>query len=363
MMMTTITMTMKPLDAATCWQAVCARDRATDSAFVYAVRTTGIFCLPSCPSRRANRDNVTFFADAAAAQQAGFRPCKRCRPGEPDGADPRLDHVRGHIAQRCREPLPLAELARLADLSPAHLQRRFTAAFGLSPKAWQRACREQALKTELRSGDSTTGAIYAAGYGSGSRIYADANERLGMTPGAYARGGAGLAIGYAVTTTSLGQLLIAATDRGICAVQLGENSDELVRELIAEFPRATVTPMPASSRPELARWITHLEQAIAGKMGHDEIPLDPQGTAFQHRVWAFLRRIPRGETRTYRQVAVGIGAPTSARAVATACASNRIAVLIPCHRVIRGDGGLSGFRWGVPRKRTLLGNEGALGTR
>ena len=350
-------------DAEACWRAVCARDRTADGTFVYAVRTTGVVCRPSCPSRRAKRQNVRFFASVADAMTAGFRACKRCRPTVVvcAGADPVLCRLRDHLAEHCRETVSLADLGCLADLSPTQVQRRFTAAFGVSPKAWQRACRERVLKTELRTSGDATSAIYAAGYGSGSRVYTDAAARLGMTPGIYARGGVGLTITYVVAATALGTLLIAATERGVCWVQFGENSGALMRRLAEEFPRAVLAPMPKSGRTGLVRWVAWLEQTIAGSSPRGTAPdLDPGGTIFQQRVWDFLRRIPRGETRTYLQVAEGIGAPSASRAVAGACAANRIAVLIPCHRVIRGDGGLSGFRWGVPRKRALLIAEGAL---
>jgi AraC family transcriptional regulator of adaptative response/methylated-DNA-[protein]-cysteine methyltransferase len=344
----------------TCWRAVAARDRACDGAFVYAVRTTGIYCRPSCPSRPAKRQNVLFFPDAPAAEAAGFRACKRCRP-RALVADEMLASLRVHLAEHCRDTLTLAQLGRFAGLSPAHVQRRFTAAFGLSPKAWQRACRERVLKDELRAGGDATGAIYAAGYGSGSRVYGTAATRLGMTPGAYARGGEGVAINHAVAETRFGTLLIAATARGVCWVQFGAGAEALVRALAVEFPRAALAPMPATGRQQLARWLAWLESSLASDLPRGAAPaLDPGGTVFQQRVWDFLRRIPRGETRTYREVAAAIGAPTAARAVAGACAANRIAVLIPCHRVIRGDGGLSGFRWGVARKRALLAAEGAL---
>ncbi len=262
------------------------------------------------------------------------------------------DYVRAHAEQR----ISLAQLGDIVGLSPGYLQRAFSVAFGYSPKAWQRVCREQALKADLRDGAGVAGAIYGAGFGSGSRVYESAHARLGMTPGQYARGGMGVAISYVSERTALGMLVIAATDSGICAVRLGDDADELVAELREEFPHAELSPMPRRSRPALRAWMHHVRLVIAGQPSRD-VPLVPHGSDFQIRVWELLRRIPTGQTRTYTELACDLGQPTAARAVARACATNPIAVLIPCHRVIRGDGNLAGYRWGLERKRRLLSNE------
>lgn len=251
-------------------------------------------------------------------------------------------------------PLRLADLARRAGYSPAHLQRRFTAIAGSSPKAFQVAARLRLVKKSLRSPASVTAAIHAAGFGSTSRLYERTDAELGMTPSEYRRGGAGLSIAWATGATPLGRVLIGATSRGICALAFGGSAAGLVRGLREEFPAARLQPMPETSRAEFARWMDALEAYLAGRLTQLDLPLDLQGTAFQLLVWRYLRRVPRGETRSYAVVAQGIGRPQAARAVARACAGNRVAVLVPCHRVVRGDGTISGYRWGVARKRALL---------
>lgn len=260
-------------------------------------------------------------------------------------------------------PLRLADLARRSGYSAAHLQRNFTAIAGSSPKAFQTAARMRRLKQGLRSPASVADAIADAGFGSTSRLYEKTDAELGMTPTEYRRGGAGLTIAWATGATPLGRVLIGATARGICALAFGDSDAALARDLAAEFPAATLAPMPAASRPEFTRWMRALNDHLAGKLPTLDLPLDVQGTAFQLLVWRYLRKVPRGETRSYREVAAGIGRPGAARAVATACAGNRVAVAIPCHRVIRGDGRLSGYRWGVVRKRALLAAERAAGGR
>lgn len=271
--------------------------------------------------------------------------------------DPLIAAVCSHLRQHADRSVTLAELAVLSGLSPAHLQRRFTAALGCSPKAWQRACRDRLLKERLRRGEDLAGAIYGAGYGSGSRVYESAGERLGMTPGQYAKGGAGVAISVAVTRSFLGLVLIAATDRGICAVALGNDDAVLRRELREEFPTAQISEMPKRSNGALSDWMTYLTAVLRGETPSGQVPLVPRGSDFQLRVWELLRRIPSGSTRTYAQLARALGRPTAARAVARACATNPIAVLIPCHRVIRGNGSLAGYRWGMARKQQLLDQE------
>lgn len=268
--------------------------------------------------------------------------------------DQLVERVCAHVRQHADETLTLAALARLVGLSPAHLQRRFTAAMGCSPKAWQRACRERLLRERLRTDGDVAGAIYGAGYGSGSRVYESAGIRLGMTPGQYARGGEGVAMSVAIAASPYGRVLIAATDRGICAVRIGADDEALRQELRAEFPKAVISAMPRRSSAALHAWMAGVQQALRGRAVDGALPLAPRGSDFQLRVWKLLRRIPSGRTSTYAELARELGQPTAARAVARACASNPIALLIPCHRVIRGDGDLAGYRWGLALKRRLL---------
>ncbi len=262
-----------------------------------------------------------------------------------------------YLRDHAGEPVSLALLARGAALSPAHLQRRFTAVMGCSPKAWQRACRERLFKERLRDGEDIAGAIYGAGYGSGSRVYESAGARLGMTPGQYAHGGRGVAISVAVAQSPFGCVLIAASDRGICAVSIGADEQALRRELRAEFPSADISDMPRRSSGALHAWIAYVLDVLRGRVPSGVVPLAPRGSDFQLQVWELLRRIPSGQTRTYAELARDLGRPSAARAVARACSTNPIAVLIPCHRVIRGDGELAGYRWGIERKRRLLARE------
>lgn len=275
-------------------------------------------------------------------------------------SDVLIARVCAHLRDHADVPVTLRELARLVDLSPAHLQRRFSAAMGCSPKAWQRACRERLFKERLRRGEDIAGAIYASGYGSGSRVYESAGTRLGMTPGQYARGGKGVGISVAVAASPIGTVLIAATDRGICAVGIGADELALRRDLRAEFPDADISDMPRRSSGALRGWIAYVMDVLHGRARCGTIPLVPRGSDFQLQVWELLRRIPSGSTRTYAELARDLGRPSAARAVARACATNPIAVLIPCHRVIRGDGDLAGYRWGLARKRRLLQREGAV---
>lgn len=278
-------------------------------------------------------------------------------------SDVLIKRVCAHLRDHADERVSLAELARLVGLSPAHLQRRFSAAMGCSPKAWQRACRERLFKERLRAGEDIAGAIYGAGYGSGSRVYESAGARLGMTPGQYAKGGAGVAISVAVAASPIGTVLIAASDRGICAVSIGTDEQALRRDLRTEFPNAELSDMPRRSSGALRMWIAHVMEVLHGRAAIGSVPLVPRGSDFQLQVWELLRRIPSGQTRTYAALARDLGRPSAARAVARACATNPIAVLIPCHRVIRGDGTLAGYRWGMARKRQLLLREGAAATR
>jgi AraC family transcriptional regulator, regulatory protein of adaptative response / methylated-DNA-[protein]-cysteine methyltransferase len=355
------------IDEDACWDAVCRRDVAWDGRVLYGVTTTGVYCRPSCPARRPLRRNVRFYTTAAAAQRDGLRPCRRCRPDEETGGGAlpawatelcaHLDRAAG--AGEGAEAIGLAALSRRVGLSPAHLQRTFRSLVGVSPRQYAERSRLARLKRELREGASVTDAVYAAGFGSSSRLYERVDDRLGMTPSEYRAGGRGVAITWAEATTSLGPLLLAATDRGVCFVQLGGTSAELQLRLAREYPRATLEPLGTPAPPSFASWMEALRCHLEGVQPHLELPLDVRATAFQLRVWAFLQSIPWGETRTYSEVAAGIGRPGAARAVARACASNPVALAVPCHRVLRGDGDLAGYRWGVERKHRLLARERA----
>jgi AraC family transcriptional regulator of adaptative response/methylated-DNA-[protein]-cysteine methyltransferase len=343
------------------WQAIVDRDAACDGSFVYGVATTGVYCRPSCTSRRPLRANVRFFRDPSAAEAAGFRACKRCRPAQ--GADPalaRLDAVARYIEAHVDESLPLAALAVEAGMSAGHFQRRFKARFGLSPKAYQDGLRLGRLKQSLKEGDPVLDAIVGAGFSSTSRVYGEPARHLGMTPSAYRAGGAGEVIAYACRKTVLGLVMMAATDRGVCFAEFGDSEAALRRALAAEFPRATLGPSGASAAPALDAWIRAFDAHLSGAERPD-LPLDLRGTAFQIRVWRFLLGVREGEVLSYTELAAGIDAPSAVRAAASACGANRIAVLIPCHRVLRGDGGLGGYRWGIERKRALIAAERAAG--
>lgn len=350
-----------PLSETDKWQAVLARDAAHDGDFVFGVLTTGVFCRPSCPSRRARRENVRFYADARAAAAAGLRPCLRCRPlrDADDGAVRTLIALCRRIETRSDESHDLATLGAHAGLSGFQVHRLFKRLLGITPKQYLDAVRMRSVKRGLRSAGSVTDAIYDAGYGSSSRLYERVDSRLGMTPGEYRRGGADVAISFAFARTALGLALIGATDRGICFLQFGEDEGALLEQLAREYPKAALAPMPDAARPQFEAWMQALDAHLQGRAPREKLPLDVRGTAFQQRVWTYLQQIPRGEVMSYAEVAEAIAAPKAARAVASACAHNRIGVLIPCHRVIRGDGGLGGYRWGLPRKRALLDAERA----
>ena len=341
-------------------QALARRDANYDGAFVYGVLTTGVYCRPSCASRPAKPENVRFFANPAAAELAGLTPCKRCNPRAlQDRAAQLMQALAQHIDENAGEPSSLAQLARHAHLSPAHLQRKFKAVLGVSPKAYQDAARLKRLKSGLKSGRSVLDSIVDAGFQSTSRVYGAPSRNLGMTPSAYRAGGAGETIAYACRPTALGPLLMAATDRGVCFAQFGKSESALTAQLRDEFPRATLGASRMADSPELDAWIQAFEAHIAGTAPRPDLPLDLRGTAFQIRVWRFLLQIPEGEVMSYTELAAGIGAPKAVRAAASACAANRIAVLVPCHRVLRGDGGLGGYRWGLARKRALIDRERA----
>lgn len=340
------------------WAAVVARDPRADGTFYYSVETTGVYCRPSCGSRRANPRNVRFHLTAADAEHAGFRACRRCKPHQPA-----LAHVHAAtVASICRVieaagTLPsLAALARRARLSPYHFHRVFKAVTGLTPKAYAAAHRTARVRSELQDRSKTvTEAIYDAGFNSGGRFYETSNQLLGMTPTDYRAGGAATEIRFAVGECALGSILVAQSAKGICAILLGDDPDALVRDLQDRFPRATLVGGDAAFERTIATVIGFVE---APGLGLD-LPLDVRGTAFQQRVWQALREIPAGATASYTQIAARIGLPRGARAVAQACAANALAVAVPCHRVVRTDGALSGYRWGVERKRNLLTREGA----
>jgi len=337
------------------WRIVLDRDRRYDGTFVYAVSSTGIYCRPSCPSRRPGRSRVAFFPAPELAEQAGFRPCRRCRPRDAAVGDPRTALVLQacrELERRVDEPVVLQALASRVATTPARLRRAFHAVLGLTPRQYRDARRVERLKSELRRGGRISPAMYAAGYGSPSRLYERARARLGMTPATYGRGGRGARIRYAVVTTELGDVLLAATEHGVCRVAMG-SGDALERDLRKEFPNAELVQDARGLKPA----VTALHEYLANARTRLDLPLDVRGTAFQWRVWEALRRIPYGSTRSYAGLARAIGAPGSARAVARACASNPTALVVPCHRVVRSDGALGGYRWGLARKQALLALE------
>ena len=339
-------------------EAVAGRDAHFDGSFVYSVVTTGVYCRPSCKSRPAKPGNLRFFPSCEAAESAGFRTCKRCRPNAGVNSTASLmQSLAKYIDKNADQPLSLDLLAEQAHLSPTHLQRTFKAVLGVSPKAYHDAARLRLLKSSLKAGKSVLDSIGDAGFQSTSRIYGHAARSLGMAPSVYRAGGLGEAIAYAFRKTQLGPLLMAATDHGVCFAQFGESEAALVAQLKNEFPQAAVTASAMSESPELNAWIEALEKHIESSAPCPDVPLDLRGTAFQIRVWKFLLGLPSGSVVSYAEVAQGIGAPKAYRAAASACATNRIAVLIPCHRVLRGDGGLGGYRWGLERKRVLLDHE------
>lgn len=342
------------LDTERRWRAVLARDRRYDGRFVYAVRSTGIYCRPSCASRKPRRRQVAFFVAPAAAERAGFRPCRRCRPTEAATADPRIPLVREVcrlIDARSDEPASLTALSQRARTTPHRLVRAFRAVLGLTPRQYRDERRLVRFKTQLKERKRVSPALYEAGYGSSSRVYERAHEQLGMTPATYGRGGPGTRITFAIAPCALGRLLVAGTERGICRIGLGDDAVALQRELRLEFPGAVIARDDATLRSWVAEVVAHLD----GRQAHLDLPLDIRATAFQRRVWEALRKIPYGSTRSYSQIARVIG--NAARAVARACATNPVAVVIPCHRVVREDGDLGGYRWGEERKRALLQRE------
>jgi len=339
------------------WARVVSRDRTADGSFYYSVETTGVYCRPSCPSRRARRENVRFHASCAAAERAGFRACKRCRPDQPGLAAERAELV----ARACRiietaEEMPgLEALADAVGVSRYHFHRVFKSVTGVTPRAYAAAHRAGRVRKALARGGSVTEAIYRAGFNSSGRFYASSTAVLGMQPRAFRAGGEGEVIRFSVGECSLGSILVAATDRGVCAISMGDDPDALVRDLEDRFPSAQLLPGDDAFRELVAVVVGFVEAPAVGL----DLPLDVRGTAFQQRVWQALRDIPPGSTTSYADIARRIGAPTALRAVAQACAANPLAVAIPCHRVVRRDGELSGYRWGVERKRALIEREAA----
>jgi AraC family transcriptional regulator of adaptative response/methylated-DNA-[protein]-cysteine methyltransferase len=337
------------------WAAVVGRDPDADGQFFYSVRTTGVYCRPSCPSRPARPENVAFHATAADAERAGFRACRRCKPDQRSVA---AAHA-AKVAELCRyietaeQPPALGELAQRAGLSAFHLHRVFKSVTGLTPKAYAGAHRARRLQQQLKRSDTITNAIYDAGYGSSGRFYEEADQVLGMTPSNYRSGGVDTEIRFAVGECSLGSILVARSARGVCAIMIGDDPQALARELQDRFPKALLVGDDARFEQWVARVIGFVEQPRLGL----DLPLDVRGTVFQRRVWDALRKIPVGRTVSYSDIARRIGAPKSVRAVAQAIAANPLAVAIPCHRVIRSDGALCGYRWGVERKRALLDRE------
>ncbi len=339
------------------YKAVVDRNRAADGQFFYAVTTTGVYCRPSCASRRPNRENVRFYGSAEAAEAGGFRACRRCRPDNWANDQERLADTARYIEAHADEALPLKNLADRVDWSPTVLQKKFKALFGVSPKVFRDAARMGRLKELLRESGDVTAAIFEAGFGSTSRVYERSARNLGMTPAAYRSGGDGEIIFHAYRDSSLGPMLMAATERGICFVQFGNSQRDLLDTLAHEFPKATLAASPAADSPALDAWMAAIEQHLANGGPKPDLPLDLRGTAFQLKVWRFLLSISDGATISYADVARGIGQPRAVRAAASACGRNRVAVLVPCHRVLRGNGDLGGYRWGIDRKRTLLDAE------
>jgi len=348
------------MDQEVCWKAVLARDATQDGRFFYGVVTTGVYCRPSCPSRKPLLNNVRFYTTGAEAERDGLRACFRCGPAAcENGNKLTVQRLCEFICEKCGQPeaISLNELSRKAGLSPFHLQRIFKKIVGVSPKQYAESCRMGDFKTHLRARGSVTEAIYEAGFGSSSRAYERVDSKLGMTPAEYKNGGRGLQISYLSSGSPLGTMMIGATDRGLCFLQFADSAEELFSLLRAEYPFASLQEK-SKPYPEL------LEQAMDGlhrylqkERPRLDLPLDVRATAFQLRVWKYLQSIPYGQVQSYSEIAVALDQPGAARAVARACASNRVAIAIPCHRVIRGDGGLGGFKWGLERKRFLLDSE------
>lgn len=354
--MQVLDITLNPLEESY-WQAVLKREVIQAKTFVYAVASTGIYCLPSCPSRKPKRENVSFYSLPELAEAAGYRACKRCEPRKPQ-TDPQVELMRQicrYISEHLEAPLTLEHLASQFKLSPSHLQRNFKKIVGVSPQAFQESYRIHAIKASLKDGKDIAAALYDAGYGSSSQLYTKANSQLGMTPKNYQQKGENMTIHYSISACPLGLLLVAATAKGICSIRLGDDAGKLTDELIAEFSQATLEV----DNGLLTNWVSLIIKHLEGKEPHLDLPLDVRATAFQKQVWQALQTIPYGETRSYAQVAEGLGKPSAVRAVASACARNPVALVVPCHRVIRTDGSMGGYRWGLERKEQLLKQERA----
>ncbi|HUW64913.1 MAG TPA: bifunctional DNA-binding transcriptional regulator/O6-methylguanine-DNA methyltransferase Ada [Spirochaetia bacterium] len=342
------------LDPEVCWQAVVQCDKQFDGRFVYAVRSTGIYCRPSCPSKRPRREMVAFFRLPEAAEQEGYRPCLRCQPQRTDLKEPLVTMVR-EVCQIIEkgdavQSLTLSSLGAQVHLNPQYLQRIFKRIMGVTPRQYAEGCRTRRLKTMFKEGKDVTTALYEAGYGSSSRLYEQSSRRLGMTPATYIRGGKGVKVSYTITDSPFGRLLVAATVKGVCAVSLGDSDRALTESLQREYPAAEIERDEVFLRGSVESLLAYL----SGCQPHLDLPLDLKVTAFRWRVYEELRAIPYGTTRSYKDVAEAIGNPKAVRAVARACATNPVALVIPCHRVVRGDGSLAGYRWGLERKESLL---------
>jgi AraC family transcriptional regulator, regulatory protein of adaptative response / methylated-DNA-[protein]-cysteine methyltransferase len=348
------------LDPEACWEAVLKKDKNQDGEFFTGVMTTGVFCRPSCPARRPQRKNVRFYKTPQEAEKDGLRPCLRCRPLEARDDAKVIRELCAFIRTESAsgKPVTLETLSSRAKMSPFHLQRKFKAAVGVTPKKYMDACRMEQLKENLRNGESVTSAIFNAGYGASSRVYERSNGRLGMTPKAYANGAAGVQITYAYLETEFGLLLLAATDRGLCLVRFGDSRSELAKYLRQEFPAARLSEFDGKSSPQFLNWVKSIQSYVRGENYKLDVPVDVKATAFVEKVWRYLQSIPVGEVRTYSEVANALGKPKAARAVGSACGANKVAIVIPCHRVLRGDSGLGGYRWGLDKKRQLLAHEG-----
>lgn len=359
--MATLNMEQMPLDTRGLWKAVLERDASLDHLFVYAVRSTGVYCRPSCPSRRPRQAQAVFFNTPEEARSAGYRACKRCDPDHP-GGDAELvrracEFIDGHIKYHGALP-SLAELTEASEVGVHALRRAFKQETGLTPMQYARRKRLERFKSILRDRASVTDALYDAGYGSSSRAYESVVKQIGMTPASYRKGGPGAVIRYVVTRSALGEILVAGTASGVCAVKLGDDAKVLITELSNEFPAADIRPIESNGRnPEydtLWGWTNAIREYLAGDRSDIDLPIDVRATIFQWRVWRKLQTIPAGETRSYQQLAEELGQPSASRAVGQACAANPVALIVPCHRALRKDGSLGGYRWGLPRKETLL---------
>jgi AraC family transcriptional regulator of adaptative response/methylated-DNA-[protein]-cysteine methyltransferase len=348
---------ISPRTAEKYWRATVARDRRADGDFVIAVQSTHIYCRPSCPARRPFRRNVTFFRTREEAEKQGYRPCLRCRPNEIAASSALVANAAKYLAQSSEETLRLSEVAYELNTNAATLRRAFRQVTGLTPRELAETLRVKRFKSLLRAGRNITDALYETGYGSSSRVYERSNAQLGMTPATYQKGGKGMKLEYTIAKSALGKVLVAATERGVSAVYLGDAESKLVAELRDEYPRAEISQASSGTQ----RWVREIVQRVEGKPAQEELPLDLQATAFQRRVWQELQKIPRGSTRTYSQVARAMGNPRAVRAVARACATNPVSIVVPCHRVVREDGKLAGYRWGLNRKEQLLTSERAAG--